>query len=108
MESYKINDMIGGWFIGAFSPNAFHTDECEVAVKHYLKGASEEEHYHKIATEITCVISGKILMCGKVWNEGDIIVLTPGESTSFQAIIDSTTVVVKLPGALNDKYLINR
>ncbi|CNH69876.1 Uncharacterised protein [Yersinia frederiksenii] len=108
MESYHINEMIGGWFIGAFSPNAFQTKECEVAVKHYPKGACEEEHYHKIATEITCVISGKVLMCGKEWHEGDIIVLSPGESTNFQAIMDSITIVVKLPGALNDKYLVNR
>ena len=35
------------------------------------------------------------------------IVLEPGESTAFEAITDASNVVVKLPGALNDKYVID-
>ncbi|HEN3664103.1 TPA: hypothetical protein U5E42_003931 [Yersinia enterocolitica] len=108
MEIYNINDMVGGWFVGAFSPSVFHTEGCEIAVKRYKKGACEDEHFHKIATEITCVISGKIMMCGQEWAEGDIIVLSPGENTNFQALTDAVNVVVKLPGALNDKYFLTK
>ena len=105
MDSYKIQEMVKGWFVGDFSPTALKTQACEVAVKHYRAGDHESNHFHKVATEITVVISGEIVMCGKPWKAGDIIVLSPGEATDFLAITDSVNVVVKLPGAPNDKYL---
>ena len=36
--------------------------------------------------------------------EGDVLVVEPGEITDFEALEDSMNVVVKLPGANNDKY----
>jgi len=98
--------MINGWFVGAFQPTAHYTDACEVAVKHYSAGETEVAHYHKLATEITLVLSGTVRMCGKEYFAGDIVVLKPGEITSFEAITDATNVVVKVPGASNDKYLV--
>mgnify|MGYP004635474661 CR=1 FL=1 len=36
---------------------------------------------------------------------GDIIVMEPNEATDFECLQDGTTnVVVKIPGANNDKY----
>lgn len=107
MKHYKLENMIGGWFVGAFSPNVYETHDCEVALKKYKKGDKESSHFHKIATEITLVVSGKIKMKDREWVAGDIIVLEPGESTAFEAITDASNVVVKLPGALNDKYVID-
>ena len=106
MKNDLINNMIKGWFVGDFEPSAFTTENCEVALKKYKAGDCEDEHYHKIATEITLVISGKVNMAGKTWVSGSIIVLEPGESTSFQAVEESLTVVVKVPGAKNDKYFV--
>ena len=40
------------------------------------------------------------------WNAGDIIVVEPGDITSFAALEDTVNVVVKIPGANNDKYLV--
>jgi len=97
--------MIKGWFIGGFSPAVFSTTDCEVAVKRYTAGESEVKHYHKTATEITVVISGHIKMANKTWGPGDIIILEPGEITDFEALTDCINVVVKLPGAANDKYV---
>lgn len=97
--------MSKGWFVGAFNPTAHETNSCEVAIKSYSKGEKEPLHHHKIATEITVVLTGKVMMCGRTFSEGDIVVLAPDEATSFECLEDSTTVVVKLPGALNDKYL---
>ena len=108
MISANLQDMIGGWFVGAFKPAAFHTDSCEVAVKYYKAGATESSHYHLVATEITLIISGRVSMCDREWGEGDIIVLSPKDVTDFEAITDVITVVVKVPGALNDKYILNR
>lgn len=107
MKQYRLDDMVKGWFIGSFEPTAFSTTDCEVAFKMYKMGDREDEHYHRIATEITLVVSGVVLMCERRLSNGDIIVLSPGDSTSFEALTDVSTVVVKIPGALNDKYLTN-
>lgn len=106
MNSAHFMDMVNGWFIGGFTPAAFSTQACEVAVKAYQAGDAEPAHYHKIATEATLVLSGEVEMCGKTWGAGDIIVLEPGDITAFKAFSDAVTVVVKIPGALNDKYLV--
>lgn len=50
-------------------------------------------------------MSGKIRMLRKEWGPGDIIVIEPGEVCEFEALTDAVNVVVKLPGATNDKFL---
>lgn len=106
MKVEKLSNMKGGWFIGNFEPSLFKTNECEVAVKSYKKGDKERTHYHKIATEYTIVVNGKVRMFGNVYKEGDIIVVEPGDATDFEALEDAMNVVVKMPGANNDKYLV--
>ena len=76
-----------------------------IHIKNYKKGEKENKHYHKIATEITVVVSGIIRMNNVEYSAGDIIVMEPGEATDFEAITDAINAVVKLPGANNDKYL---
>ena len=44
-------------------------------------------------------------MNGIEYNAGDIIVMEPGEATDFEAVTDAVNVVVKVPGANNDKYV---
>lgn len=105
VEHYRLSDMTGGWFVGGFFPTAFSTESCEVALKRYTAGQFEAAHFHKVATEITLVQSGTVRMLGREWEAGDIIVLSPGVVTDFEAVTDATNVVVKLPGALKDKYL---
>ena len=105
MKVGNLKDMFKGWFVGNFEPTAFHTNNCEVGIKSYSKGDADPAHHHKIATEITVIQSGKVRMCGEVYEAGDIIVIKPGTSTAFEALEDTVTVVVKLPGASNDKYL---
>ncbi|MBF6033285.1 hypothetical protein H8F23_08490 [Pseudomonas sp. P155] len=107
MKSDRLESMVKGWFVGAFSPSVLNTDACEVAVKRYTQGDSEGAHYHKIATEITVVVEGTVRMCGREWTAGDIITIAPGEATDFLSITDSITVVVKHPGALDDKFVIS-
>ena len=106
MKHARLEDMVKGWFVGGFTPTAVATEACEVAVKYYKAGDSEQAHFHKIATEVTVVLSGKVRMAGKEWGAGDIIVLAPGDATDFEALTDAVNVVVKTPGALNDKYLV--
>lgn len=100
-----IKEAIKGWFVGNFEPTAYRTTDCEVGIKEYKQGDFEASHHHKIATEITVVIQGTVEMCGRTYAEGSVITILPGESTSFKAVTDAKTVVVKLPGANDDKYL---
>lgn len=105
MKKSKLDDMVNGWFVGDFDPTLIKTQDVEVAVKKYREGDSEERHYHKIATEITVIVSGRVRMNGVEYSEGDIIVTEPYESTDFEALEDSVNTVVKFPGAKDDKYI---
>ena len=106
MKSARLEDMIKGWFVGDFSPTLLRSKECEVAIKYYKAGDSEEKHVHKIATEITAIVSGDVEMAGKTWHAGDIVLLEPGEPTDFRALTDTVTVVVKTPSVAGDKYVL--
>lgn len=105
MKSAKLENMAKGWFVGNFEPSLYKTNAVEVGVKHYKAGAREAWHYHKIATEITVIIRGRVTMNQREYVTGDIVIVEPGEGTDFEALEDTATAVVKLPGANNDKYL---
>lgn len=100
----SLQDMVGGWIVGNFEPTCLKTTACEVACKHYEAGASEAAHVHRIATELTLIATGRVAMNGRTYGAGDIIVLEPGEATDFQALEKTTTVVVKMPSVMGDKY----
>ena len=104
MKKYKLSDMQGGWFVGDFSPTCYPTARFEVALKRYGKGDSEARHVHKKATELTLIAEGSVKMNGNLYKQGDIIVIEPGESTDFEALEDSWTVVVKTASVKGDKY----
>ena len=106
MKTAKIENMIKGWFVGNFEPSLYKTNDVEVAVKRYCAGDYEVAHYHKIATELTVVTKGNVRMNGTEYGEGDIIVMEPGDVTDFEALTDAENVVVKIPGANNDKYIV--
>lgn len=108
MKLNHIDEFIGGWFVGNFSPSIIHTDKYEIAVKRYKQGESEMAHYHAVATEITVIVEGCVRMNGKEYKKGDIIVMEPNEVTDFFAITDVTNVVVKTPSVIGDKYIVNR
>jgi hypothetical protein len=97
--------MINGWFVGNFHPTILSTNDVEVAVKKYKKNDCEVSHFHKIATEITVIIEGEVEMNGVKYSAGDIIKIEPDQVTDFKALQNTTTVVVKHPGANNDKYI---
>ena len=106
MKTARIEDMVKGWFVGDFEPTLYRTRNVEVAVKRYLAGECEKKHFHKIATEITVIIDGEARMNGNTYCTGDIIIIEPNKSTDFCVIQNTITVVVKIPGARNDKYFV--
>lgn len=104
MRCNHLSQMTRGWFVGPFTPAVLNTHACEAAVKHYKAGESEPRHTHRVADEITVVISGRIAMNEFVFETGDIIHVGPGESVEFRAVEDSVCAVVKVPGVPGDKY----
>ncbi len=105
MTVCRLHDMTKGWFVGDFTPTALKTDAAEVAVKNYKAGDREAWHYHKVATEVTLILSGEVRMNGTTYRAGDIIRIEPGEGTDFEAVTDVTTVVSKVPSVAGDKYI---
>lgn len=108
MNIYKLKDMTGGWFIGDFTPSLLKTAEIEVAVQYFKAGEHSPLHYHRVATEMTVIISGSAKINNGTVYAGDIVSVQPGESLSFHALEDTVTVVVKTPSIGNDKYLGHR
>jgi quercetin dioxygenase-like cupin family protein len=106
MKVFKLNQMTRGWFVGDFLPTAYNTKECEIAVMKYKAGDNEKKHVHKVASELTVVVKGKVMMNDIEYDEGDIILMEPGEATDFKAITDAMNVVVKVPSVKGDKYLV--
>lgn len=105
MKTAKLSDMERGWFIGNFEPSLYQTNDVEVAVKEYQAGDYEEKHYHKIATEFTLILEGQVRMFNQEFSKGDIVVVEPGDATDFTALTNARNVVVKIPGANDDKYI---
>ena len=104
MKVSKLAEMKGGWFVGSFQPTLLETEAFEVGCKHYRSGDREPRHHHRVAVEFTVVAAGRVRMNGAEYAAGDVIRIEPGESTDFEAVEDTITVVVKVPSAAGDKY----
>lgn len=105
MRKYNLTNFTKGWFIGNFEPSLFKTNNFEIAIKKYKNGDYEDLHMHKISTEWTIIISGKVKMNEIEYSEGDIIQINNGEYSNFCCLSDVTTCVVKIPCVENDKFL---
>jgi len=105
MNKFNIQDMHGGWFVGDFLPTMYKTRQCEVAYKEYEAGFVDQKHHHRKATELTLIVKGKAKFNENIIETGEGVVIFPGESVEFTALEETATVVVKVPGATNDKYL---
>lgn len=109
MRFAKLSDMTRGWFVGSFEPTVLNAPAVEVAIKRYKAGDTEEAHYHKISTEVSCVASGRIKINGYELIQDDILVLEAGDMmTGLYAIEDTALVVVKYPVAKDDKWPIEK
>jgi hypothetical protein len=105
MKLFKLTNMIKGWFVGDITPVVYSTKDCEVAIKRYSAGEKELKHHHKLAKEITVIISGKVKMNGVEYVQDDILLIEPNESTDFEVIEDTVTCVVKSGSYKGDKYI---
>jgi hypothetical protein len=106
MIVHKLDEMVRGWFVGDFEPTAYRTSGVEVAIKHYAAGDAEALHLHRVASELTAVVSGTVRMGARELHGGDILELRPGEPCDFLAVTDAVVVAVKLPAVADDKHLV--
>ncbi len=106
MKIHNLNEFQGGWFVGRFVPTLNAIDGAEVAIKRYPRGFIDEKHLHKVADEITVVVSGCVMINERLYYPDDVIVIEKGESAEFMAVSDAVTCVVKVPCVKGDKYLV--
>lgn len=104
MKVEKLSNMKNGWLIGNFSPSILETNQFEVVVRSYKAGFMEKKHFHKLATEIIVIVTGRVLIKGVEYKDGDVIVNEPFDECDFQTITDTITTVVKVPSISDDKY----
>lgn len=103
----RIENMVGGWFIGDFEPSVLKTKEFEVSYKIHPKNQIWDTHYHEKITEINLLISGKMILQGKQLTDGDIFIIPPYEVADPIFLEDCQIVCVKVPGIKKDKITMN-
>ena len=102
---FNLSDYTKGWLVGDFDPALIKSKDIEVGIKEYKKGDTEQSHKHEIVTEYTIVLTGRVKMLHQEYEKGRIIKVDPGIWTSFEALEDSITLVIKTPSIPSDKHL---
>jgi hypothetical protein len=107
MQIFNVDNLKGGWFCGAFKDTAYHTTACEVSYKTHPANEFWPAHYHVIADEVNYLISGEVEINGVHLQAPVVFVINKGEIVRPKFITDVAMVVVKIPGALNDKFIVD-
>ena len=108
MKLSRLDDTIGGWFVGNFPQAAFQTDACEVSYKYHHKGESWPIHYQEKIIEVNLMVRGQMKMQDKILLSGDIFIIYPYEIADPEFITDCEVVCVKIPGITNDKVVVKK
>jgi mannose-6-phosphate isomerase-like protein (cupin superfamily) len=104
METHRIEDFIGGWFIGNFAPSLLRTEAFEVGWKVHNREEGVEPHIHHIVTEYNLLASGSMTVNGVLLKPGEIFILRPGERVDVEIHSEEVAVVcVKTPSIPSDK-----
>lgn len=106
MKFYTIKNMKRGWFIGDFDPCILRTKDFEIGHHFHVPGSEGEKHYHKIATELNYIVSGKARVSGHECVTGDFFMYEPNDIADVQFLEDTHLIVIKWPSAPADKYMV--
>lgn len=104
MKRHKLSDSgARGWFIGDFDGAVYRTKDFEIT---YQKNPRSQtaSHIHKIAYEITLVISGRQICNGQMFEAGDICILEPGDISQIEYLEETEVVTIKTPSVPSDKH----
>jgi mannose-6-phosphate isomerase-like protein (cupin superfamily) len=108
MKTYRIENSIGGWYVGNFPNAAYQTKGLEVSFKIHKQGENWDWHYHEHLDEINLLIRGTMIIQGKKLIPGDIFILEPLEIADPDFLEDCEIVCVKVPNFTNDKVVVRR
>lgn len=108
MKLSKLENTIGGWFVGNFPNAAFQTDACEVSYKFHPKGETWDTHYQEKIIEVNLLVHGEMKIQGKILTPGTIFILYPYEIADPEFLSDCEVVCVKIPGIQNDKVVVKK
>lgn len=106
MQRYKLSECGNrGWFIGDFAGSVWKTKDFEVT---YQKNPRTQtpSHIHKLAHEITLVISGCQICNGEMFKAGDICILEPGDISQIEYLEETEVITIKVPSIPSDKHLL--
>lgn len=104
MKVFKLNDAgARGWFIGDFPEAVLRTKDFEVCYQTNQRGHAKS-HVHNEITEVTLVVSGRVLTNGTVYHPGDIYILEPGDISQTEYLEETSVVTVKCPSIPEDKH----
>jgi len=104
MKRFNLSDSgARGWFIGDFDNAVWHTKDFEIT---YQKNPRSQTatHLHKVAHEITLIISGSQICNGELFSAGEICMLEPGDISQIEYLEETEVVTIKVPSIPNDKY----
>ena len=101
------NCNLGGWFVGSFKPNLINNQDIEVGIKVIPQNTKPDYHFHKIKTEYTILIQGKIICLEKKIHvlPGTTIKLLPYEKNDQFFPERSLILVLNTPSVKGDKYI---
>jgi len=104
MKVSKLSDAgARGWFIGDFPEAVLRTKDFEVCYQINQRGHAKS-HVHNEITEVTLVVSGRVLTNGNVYNPGDIYILEPGDISQTEYLEETSVVTIKTPSIPKDKH----
>jgi hypothetical protein len=106
MKVFNTENLIGGWFVGDFENSCYKTQACEVSYKIHKQGEFHAAHYHKLADEINYLMSGKMQINGTELSAPCVFIIEKNEVAKPIFHTDVYLIVVKIPGPLNDKYIV--
>ncbi len=101
------NSDLGGWFVGSFKPNLVNNQDIEVGIKVIPENTKPDYHFHKIKTEYTILLQGKIICLEKNIHisPGTTIKLLPYEKNDQFFPERSLILVLNTPSVKGDKYI---
>lgn len=105
MDKYNLDRFKGGWILGNFSPAIFQSENFEIGVKYFTQGDREALHAQKTATEITIIHEGRVRIGDVILQNGEILVIYPGEFADFEAFASGSLTCIKFPSIPSDKVL---
>jgi hypothetical protein len=104
MKFDKISNFYNGWIVGDFEPSLITNSPVTVGILQCEKNHKADGHFHKLHTEYNVIISGKALIDGVIYTNGDVFIYEPMDKANVIYLEDTILVVIKYPSIKGDKY----